>query len=166
MKPPRQPSRSSSRPSPRPRVVRAVSVPAFVPVPLRYRADGWTPGRQADFLGKLAETRSVAAAARHVGMTRESAYRLREKAGAESFAAAWDAVLPRPPLLQLSRSRKVTLGLDFHRAFYGTLKPIMRGGRHVATLHSSSNDAVLELYRADMATRRLDRRKGQRSQMK
>ena len=71
-------------------------VPKFTPVPLRYRRDGWTPGRQADFLGRLCETWSVAAAARHVGMTRESAYRLREKPGAESFAAAWDFILAEP----------------------------------------------------------------------
>jgi hypothetical protein len=68
-------------------------VPKFTPVPLRYRADGWTPGRQSDFLGQLCETWSVTAAARHVGMTRESAYRLRDKPGAESFAAAWDSNL-------------------------------------------------------------------------
>jgi hypothetical protein len=141
-------------------------VPAFAPVPLRYRADGWTPGRQADFLGHLAQTRSVAAAARHVGMTRESAYRLREKEGAESFAAAWDAVLPRLPGLRLAGPRKVTPSPDFHRAFYGTLKPIMRGGKHVATLHSTSNDAALRLYRQDMAIRRLARRRDGRSQVK
>ncbi|QPQ54477.1 hypothetical protein IC614_09025 [Allosphingosinicella flava] len=136
-------------------------VPAFAPVPLRYRADGWTPGRQADFLGALAETQSVAAAARHVGMTRESAYRLRDRQGAGSFAAAWDAVLG----LRL-RPRKVTPSPNFHRAFYGTLKPIMRGGKHVATLHSSSNDAALQLYRRDMLIRRLARRKAERSQVK
>lgn len=149
-------------PSPRTPVTKvSTRVPAFAPVPLRYRADGWTPGRQADFLGALAETRSVAAAARHVGMTRESAYRLRERQGAESFAAAWDTVLPRSP-----KPRKVTPSPNFHRAFYGTLKPIMRGGKHVATLHSTSNDAALQLYRQDMATRRLFRRKAERSQVK
>lgn len=68
-------------------------VPAFTPVPLRYRADGWTPQRQADFLGQLCETWSVVEAARRVGLTRESAYRLRDKPGAESFAAAWDFIL-------------------------------------------------------------------------
>ena len=145
----------------RPVITDPARVPAFAPVPLRYRADGWTPGRQADFLGALAETRSVAAAARHVGMTRESAYRLRERQGAESFAAAWDAVLPR-----LARPRKVTPSPNFHRAFYGTLKPIMRGGKHVATLHSTSNDAALQLYRQDMAARRLARRNAGRSQAK
>ena len=136
------------------------SVPAFTPVPLRYRQDGWTPMRQADFLGALAETRSVSAAARRVGMTRESAYRLRQRDGAGSFAAAWDGVL-------LCRApRKSTPPLDFHRAFYGTLKPVMRGGRHVATLHSTSSDPLLQLYRQDVARRRRLRRMDGRSQVK
>jgi hypothetical protein len=128
-------------------------VPTFTPVPLRYRADGWTPGRQADFLGRLCETWSVAAAARHVGMTRESAYRLRDKPGAESFAAACDAILAEP-----RRVRKSTHGLLWHRAFYGTLKPSMRGGKHAGTLHSPDNDAVLRLYRQEMQARRNLRR--------
>ena len=124
-------------------------VPAFTPVPLRYRRDGWIPGRQADFLGRLAETRSVAAAARHVGKSRESAYRLRDKPGAESFAAAWDSILAqRPP------APKSTYELLWHRMVYGTLKPIMRGGKHVATRHSPDNDALLRLYRQEMRRRR------------
>ena len=132
-------------------------VPKFTPVPLRYRADGWTPMRQADFLGKLAETWCVAKAAAHVGRSRESAYRLRAKPGAESFAAAWDAILAEPRRVRMS-----THELLWHRAFYGTLKPVMRGGRHVGTLASPDNDAVLRLYRREMqrrrALRRLDRR--------
>ncbi len=117
-------------------------VPAFTPVPLRYRRDGWTPGRQADFLGHLAETLSVAAAARHVGKSRESAYRLHEKPGAESFAAAWDSVLAQRPAAPMSTHEQL-----WHCMVYGTLKPIMRGGKHVATRHSPDNDAVLRLYR-------------------
>lgn len=124
-------------------------VPAFSPVPLRYRRDGWTPGRQSDFLGHLAETGCVAAAARHVGMARESAYRLRDKAGAGSFAAAWDSILAQRP-----SAPKSTHELLWHRLLYGTLKPVMRGGKHVATRHSPDNDAVLKLYRAEMRRRR------------
>jgi hypothetical protein len=116
---------------------------------LRYRRDGWTPGRQSDFLGRLAETWSVAAAARHVGKSRESAYRLRDKPGAESFAAAWDSILAQPRAARMS-----THELLWHRAFYGTLKPVMRGGRHVATRHSPDDDAVLRLYRREMQRRR------------
>jgi hypothetical protein len=52
-------------------------VPAFTPVPVRRRADGWTPGRQAAFLEHLAARLSVTEAAGRVGMSRESAYRLR-----------------------------------------------------------------------------------------
>ena len=90
---------------------------------------------------------------RRVGKTRESAYRLRDKPGAESFAAAWDAILAEP-----RRIRKSTHELLWHRLFYGTLKPVMRGGRHVATLHSPDNDAVFQLYRREMQRRRLERR--------
>jgi hypothetical protein len=124
-------------------------VPAFTPVPLRYRRDGWTPGRQADFLGHLAESRSVAAAARHVGKSRESAYRLRDKPGAESFAAAWDFILAQRAAARMSTHEQL-----WHRAFYGSLKPIMRDGKHVATRHSPDNDAVLRLYRREMRRRR------------
>lgn len=130
-------------------------VPAFTPVPLRYRRDGWTPGRQSDFLGRLAETGNVAEAARHVGMTRESAYRLRDKAGAASFAAAWDSILAQRPSAPMS-----THELLCHRALYGSLKPIMRGGKHVATRHSPDNDALLKLYRAEMRRRRTHRNTG------
>jgi hypothetical protein len=80
---------------------RRLRVPAFYPVPTRTRRDGWTVERQADFLGLLAETGSVIGACEAVGMSRKSAYRLRARPGAESFAAAWDAALGVP-------GRKVT----------------------------------------------------------
>jgi hypothetical protein len=133
-------------------------VPAFTPVPLRFRKDGWTPARQSDFLGRLAETWSVTAAARHVGKTRESAYRLRDKEGAQSFAAAWDFILATR-----RRARKSTHELLWRRALYGKLKPVMRGGRHVATVHSPDDDALLQLYRREMRQRRASRRFDERS---
>jgi hypothetical protein len=128
-------------------------VPAFTPVPLRYRADGWTPERQAVFLGVLVETRCVSAAARAVGMGRESAYRLRDKPGAESFAAAWDKVLeaPREP-------RMSTHDMLWHRVEYGKIRPIMRAGRCVEIRATPDNDAVLQLYRLEMRRRRTLRR--------
>ncbi|HEY0149224.1 MAG TPA: hypothetical protein VGB70_09465 [Allosphingosinicella sp.] len=69
----------------------------FTPVPLRARRDGWTPKRQRAFIHVLEETRSVTRAAAAVEMARETAYRLRQKTGAASFAAAWDAALAAPP---------------------------------------------------------------------
>ena len=41
------------------RAYRRLRVPAFYPVPVRTRRDGWTIERQADFLGLLAECGSV-----------------------------------------------------------------------------------------------------------
>ena len=72
-----------------------IVIPAFHAVPVRQRADGWTPLRQAEFVGQLAQCGSVAQAARAVSMGRETAYRLRRKPGAEGFAAAWDVALLR-----------------------------------------------------------------------
>ena len=60
------------------------------------RRDGWTPERQLRFLDALASTRSVVQAAAFAGMSRESAYRLRNRAGGALFAALWDRALAAP----------------------------------------------------------------------
>ena len=73
--------------------VKAPSTPAFTPVPVRERADGWTPARQRAFVELLADTGSVSDSAIRVGMSRESAYRLRRRHDAQEFARAWDAAL-------------------------------------------------------------------------
>ena len=61
--------------------------------PAKPRFDGWTPARQLAFLENLARTRSVSAAAKSVGMSREGAYRLRRRADARLFAAAWNRAM-------------------------------------------------------------------------
>ncbi len=63
------------------------------PIPLRRRHDGWTPERQAAFLAALVATGAVAKAAARVGMSRVSAYKLRQRPEAAAFRAAWDAAL-------------------------------------------------------------------------
>jgi hypothetical protein len=71
-----------------------MSLPAFLrftPVPVRARRDGWTPDRQFRFVLAIARGAGTAEAARSVGMSRQTAHALRQKPGAESFAAAWDA---------------------------------------------------------------------------
>jgi hypothetical protein len=75
----------------------ATSAPGFTPVPRRARRDGWTDARQQVFIAELARTGCVRKAALAAGMSRESAYRLRRRAGAESFAAAWDSILAARP---------------------------------------------------------------------
>lgn len=49
------------------------------------------------FLRALAERRSVAAAARSVGMSRQSAYKLRARLAGQPFDQAWDMALAAPP---------------------------------------------------------------------
>jgi hypothetical protein len=58
--------------------------------PRKTRRDGWTAERQLRFLAALCETRSITTAACTAGMSRESAYRLRDRA--ELFAAFWDRI--------------------------------------------------------------------------
>ncbi|WP_052207882.1 hypothetical protein [Croceibacterium mercuriale] len=82
----------SQRPASRPWTAR-LKLPPFLPVPLRTRRDGWTPGRQARFIGLLAQFGCVRRAAAALGLSRESAYRLRRHAGAGSFRAAWDTAV-------------------------------------------------------------------------
>ena len=65
--------------------------PTDHPVPRRVRRDGWTPTRQAEFLRHLSASHSVANAAKAVGMSRQSAYRLRAKLRGTPFDMAWEA---------------------------------------------------------------------------
>ena len=66
---------------------------AFTPVPLRRRADGWSPDLQLRFIQALSRGLTPGEAARSVGKNRQNAYALRKREGAESFAAAWDSVV-------------------------------------------------------------------------
>jgi molybdenum-dependent DNA-binding transcriptional regulator ModE len=58
-----------------------------------FRSDGWTAERQLRFLEALAHTGNVRKAAASAGMSREGAYRLRERSGSALFAALWDLAL-------------------------------------------------------------------------
>ena len=66
---------------------------AFRPVPVRPRHDGWTVERQIAFVEKLADCGSISAAARHVGMSRESVRKLRRRPCGRAFRDACDAAL-------------------------------------------------------------------------
>ena len=65
------------------------SPPPFSPA-RRIRRDGWTIDCQVKFIVTLRKTGSVTRAAAAAGMSRESAYRLRNRSGHEDFAGAWD----------------------------------------------------------------------------
>ncbi|MDG5489502.1 LysR family transcriptional regulator [Sphingomonas sp. BGYR3] len=53
----------------------------------------WTPARQRIFLTALAETGSIARAARAAGMSRSSAHRLRLRLAGTPFDRLWDRAL-------------------------------------------------------------------------
>jgi len=128
-----------SAPSAPRRPRRMPRVPPFYPVPTRTRRDGWTVQRQADFLGMLAETGSVMGACEAVGMSRKSAYTLRARPGAESFAAAWDAALGAP-------LRKVTVTDLPFLAYHGLIRPVLFRGRYRGASRKPDNSALLRLF--------------------
>jgi len=74
------------------------------------RRDGWTPERQLRFLDALASTRSIAKAAACAGMSRESAYRLRERRDGALFALLWDRILAPEALPREVHTRPLTDG--------------------------------------------------------
>lgn len=85
----------------------------FRPVELKARHDGWTAARQVHFIEVLAATRSIAAACSAVGMSRTSAYNLRDHSDARQFRLAWTAAL-RPDFDQ-RRPRALPSKLTPHR---------------------------------------------------
>ena len=138
----------------------SISIPPFHAVPLRHRTDGWTPVRQAEFIGHLATTRSVAAAARGVSMARETAYRLRARLGAQGFAAAWDVALASvqseagrarlDAALEAARAakgadRKVTIAELEWRVASGLWQVMLRRGRYVGVVRKPDETALLAL---------------------
>jgi hypothetical protein len=55
------------------------------------RGDRWNKPKMGEFLRQLAATHSVSAAARAVGMSRKSAYKLRARLKGQPFDIAWEA---------------------------------------------------------------------------
>ena len=123
----------------------------FRPVPLRSRRDGWSEVRQCAFLAQLYLTGSATAAAKAVGMSRASAYRLRERKGAESFAFAWDRVLSLPgwghPGAAREDFRKVTNATLLARLERDLVQPVIYRGRMVAIRRKPDDSALFRLLR-------------------
>lgn len=115
----------------------------FTPVSLRGRVDGWTADRQRAFIAALRARPCIEAAARAVGMSRESAYRLRRRAGAESLAAAWDAAIAAVPRGTTSPS------LLWHRACYGSAKRSVRIGAPMGEFRRDNRTLLVRVRRLD-----------------
>jgi hypothetical protein len=95
----------------------------FQPAEVRLRHDGWTAERQIRYIEALAETGCVDEASRRVGMTRQSAYRLRHRECAEAFRRGWDNALD----YGLHRLEEAAFG----RAMNGVPRPIFYKGEQV-----------------------------------
>ncbi|QYU69332.1 hypothetical protein J4558_04090 [Leptolyngbya sp. 15MV] len=123
----------------------------FHPVPLRSRRDGWSAARQCAFLVQLYVTGSVTTAARAVGMSRASAYRLRERAEAASFAHAWDRVLSLPgwERAQPPREdfRKVTTATLLARLERELVQPVVHRGAMAGIRTKPDISTLLRLVR-------------------
>jgi hypothetical protein len=104
-------------------VVPAPQVPDFDPAPTRKRRAGWTAERQRTFIERLALTGNAGDASALVGLSSSSAYRLRNKAGADSFARAWDAALV------LASTRGTAIAWD--RALNGRVERFYKNGELV-----------------------------------
>jgi hypothetical protein len=125
--------------------------PFFRPVPLRGRADGWTEERQCGFLVALYASGSVAGAARSLGMTARTVYRLRARPDAESFARAWAHVLTPPgsgrtPVVS-EDFRKVALDTLVERVETGLVQPVLYRGKMIAVRRKPDNSALFRLLR-------------------
>ena len=106
----------------------------FTPVPrLRRRCNGWTEETQHAFIDALSRCGCVALAARSVGLTSRSAYRLLEAEGADSFAEAWDQAIARG----IERLREEAMD----RALNGAWVPVVRRGR-VVRMEKRINDRL------------------------
>ena len=112
--------------------------PADIPVKtFAQRHDGWTVEKQTGFLRMLATTQSVAAAARSVGMGRQSAYKLRARLRDQPFDAAWRLAV---------RSATATLAeAAMERALEGVEVPHFYQGQLVATSRRFDERLTLRL---------------------
>lgn len=79
----------------------------------------------AEFLRALAATHSVSAAARSVGMSRQSAYQLRARLKGEPFDLGWETAF--------QHSYDALHQAALERALYGVEVPVFHGGEQVGT---------------------------------
>jgi len=111
----------------------------FAPVPGRARHDGWTPDRQRAFIHALGRSGLVGAAARAVGMSAKSAYRLRDRPGADGFRAAWDAAL--------DQGRAMACSTAIERAMEGEIVPVFYRGVQVGERRRYDNRLLMTAMR-------------------
>lgn len=109
------------------------------------RRNSITPARQRAFIAELAACGIVTQAARAIGASLEALYKLRQLPGAEGFAAAWEAAIDR------GMARLEDCALE--RAIAGEERPVVRGGKVVATWRRHDTALLIFLLRQRRAGR-------------
>ena len=122
----------------------------WVPVRRRPRLDGWTEEKQRRFIEVLADTGLVSAAAKAVGLTRESAYKLRRAAHGEAFARAWDAAR--------HHAGSFLEDMAFERAIEGVEQPVFNEYGEVICAKRVYNDRLLTFLLTHLKPERYGRR--------
>lgn len=89
------------------------------------RHDGWSLDKQAAFLRALSATHSITEAAQSVGMTRQSAYRLRSRLKGQAFDLAWEVAF--------HHSYDVLAHAALERALNGVEVPVWFKGEQVGS---------------------------------
>ena len=87
--------------------------------------DRWSKRKMAEFLRVLAAQQSVSAAARSVGMSRQSAYKLRNRLKGEPFDIAWEAAF--------QHGYDALHQAALERALHGVEVPVFHKGEQVGT---------------------------------
>ncbi|MBA4761612.1 hypothetical protein [Sphingomonas sp.] len=113
-------------------------------VPDAQRYDGWTPEKQKRFLTALARGHNVTKACAIVGMSRQTAYALRDSARGAAFALGWKAA-------QL-RARDCLADELMDRAFNGVRESVTGDDGRITTRHRHDNQLAWKMLN------RLDKR--------
>lgn len=109
----------------------------FRPAPGATRHEGWSPDKQQQFLAALAEGITVAQACGIVGLSRQSAYALRESPRGAGFALGWEAAV----LL----SRNALADELMERALRGTRETVSDDKGRVVTRHKYDNRLAMAM---------------------
>lgn len=116
-------------------------VPRFTPWRGRnHNPRGWTAACQLGFIRALTRCGSARAAAASVGKSVRSAYLLRDKPGAASFAAAWDQAA--------IAGRRAAVDAVIDRALHGEEVPIFRAGRFKGVRLKHDDRLLLGVFNA------------------
>ena len=107
------------------RAVPDASADAAPPSDKTTRVDGWDLERQAAFLRALSATHSVSDAAKSVGRSRQSAYRLRSRLKGQPFDLAWEVAF--------HHSYDVLAHTALERALNGVEVPVFFQGEQVGS---------------------------------